>query len=298
MMTKAGDVRMSKASRWTICKVIVLLLVSSAYLPAQVPGSVYRRVGAEIQKGQHALAESQLRAGLKQFPNDAHAMGMLGVVLDQEKKYQEAASWYQKALQLDPNSISILNNLANHDMAVGNIREAHAAFLRVIARDPHQVNANIQLARINVAAHDGPAALRNLNALPATLNENPAVKNLRADALHWAHQQQQAEAELEAVAQSAPHDPRITFSVGMTEAGWGNYPKAETWLKRALHDDPQNYEVLYNLGLAALKAGDNATAQQSLNAAVTRLPMIRMCSITWPGLTRRKVILRMRPRSW
>jgi len=104
------------------------------------------------------------------------------------------------------------------------------------------------------------------------LKENPAVKILRADALHWAHEQQRAEAELDAVAHSAPHDPRVTFSVGMTEAGWGNYPKAETWLKRALHDDPQNYEVLYNLGLAALKAGDNATAQQSLNAALARHP--------------------------
>ncbi len=199
-------------------------------------------------------------------------MGMLGVILDQEKKYAEAESYYHKALRLDPGSISILNNLANHDMATGNLREAHDIFLRVLARDPHQVNANIQLARMSIAAHEGWPALRNLDALPDVARKNPAVEILRANALYWAHEPDQAQSALTAVSSSTSHDPRIAYSVGMTEAGWGHYSKAEMWLKRALHDDPSDYDVLYNLGLAALRAGDNATARQSLDAAFKRHP--------------------------
>lgn len=263
---------MSLTSRWTTGLLLASLLIFSPSLWAQVPRSVYEKVGAEIQKGEFSLAEAQLRAALTRHPQDAHAMGMLGVVLDQEKKYSEAEVYYHKALKLDPNSVSILNNLANHDMAVGNLREAHEVFLRVVARDPHQANANVQLARMSVAAHRGEQALHYVDALPHDLQSNPAVAILRANALFWAHHQQQAQSALDAVARSAPHDPRITYSVGMTEAGWGNYSKAETWLKHALHDDPGNYDVLYNLGLAALQAGDYSTARQTLNAALARHP--------------------------
>jgi tetratricopeptide (TPR) repeat protein len=231
-----------------------------------------QQVGAAIQEGEFRQAESQLRAALAQYPRDPRALEMLGVVLDGEKKYAEAGIYYHKALQLDPHSVSILNNLANHDLAVGKVAEAQVLFLRVLAHSPHQVNACVQLARMSIAAHDGAAALRYLSVLPPTVSENPGIEILRAEALHGSRQPKQAEALLAAMVHSAPQDPRIAFSAGMADVSWRNYAKAEEWLTLAFHDDPSSYDILYNLGLAAVKAGDTASAEQALNAALARRP--------------------------
>ncbi len=272
-----GSVRMavrnSALSRgWVAANAILLPFICCGCLRAQVPASLFQQVGAAIQKGDFPRAESQLRAALAQYPRDPRALEMLGVVLDGEKKYAEAGIYYHKALQLDPHSVSILNNLANHDLAVGNIVEAQVLFLRVLARNPYQLNARVQLARLRIAARDGPAALRYLSVLPPAVRENPGIEILRAEALYWSRQPKQAEALLATVVRSAPHDPRIAFSAGMTDVSWRNYAKAEEWLRLALHDDPGSYDILYNLGLAAVKAGDTASAEQALNAALARQP--------------------------
>ncbi len=257
---------------WIAANPIVLLLICCACLRAQVSALVYERVDRALQRGEYSRAESALRTALARYPRDPHALEMLGVVLDAEKKYAEAGAYYNKALEIDPHSVSILNNLANHDLTVGRTVEARSLFLRVLARNPHQLNARLQLARISIAAHDGPGALGYLSGLPPAVSKNPGIEILRAEALHWSRRPKRAEALLSAVVHSSPHDPRIAFSAGMTEVGWRDYAQAENWLKLALRDDPSNYDILYNLGLAAVKAGDATSAEQALNAALARRP--------------------------
>ncbi|MGH9401863.1 MAG: tetratricopeptide repeat protein [Terriglobia bacterium] len=248
------------------------LIVSLAFPQSRVPDSVYQLAGAEMQKGDFAGAEATLRSTLKSHPRDPQALGMLGVALDAEKNYKQAGIYYAEALRLDPHSTSLLNNLGNHDLALGDITRARQRYLQVIALDPHHPNANLQLARISIQAGEGRAALRYLAELPADVAHQVAVALLRAKALRMAGKQSEAETLLKTVANAGAGDPRVDYSAGMMEVEWKNYKEAEQFLRGALDADPTNFDILYNLGLSALDAGDLTTARQMLAVAIAQRP--------------------------
>jgi tetratricopeptide (TPR) repeat protein len=74
----------------------------------------------------------------------------MGVILDAQKRFAEAETFYRRALALDPNSASLYSNLGNHYLKQGQSEKARAAYLRVVAFDPADRNANSQLAQISV----------------------------------------------------------------------------------------------------------------------------------------------------
>src|SRR5262245_40209198 len=118
---------------------IILVIASASFLLAsdlsaqsqsdQVPPSVLQQAAAEFQQGNLAEADRILRVSLKQAPRDSAALSLRGVILDAQKRYDEAEETYKKALTLTPRSPSLLNNLGNHYLAMGKSEEARQAFL-------------------------------------------------------------------------------------------------------------------------------------------------------------------------
>jgi tetratricopeptide (TPR) repeat protein len=237
-----------------------------------VPGSVYEQVDAELQQGHLAAAEAELRVALKSYRKDPHVLGMLGVVLDAERKYKEAEVYYAEALHIEPRSPSLWNNLGNHYLSLGDVARAHRAYLEVVALDAHHLNANLQLATISVETGRGRQALHYLSELPSASGDQPAVKLLRAQALHLAGESGEAERLLGELEEETGNDPRAAFSVGIVEAQWKEYKQAEQSLRRALDADPTNPDITYNLGLSGLNAGDLDTAQTMLAATLRQRP--------------------------
>jgi tetratricopeptide (TPR) repeat protein len=238
----------------------------------QTPTQVYEQVNTDFERGNYGAAEAALRTALKSHPRDPHALGMLGVVLDAEKRYQEAEAYYAQALRLSPHSASLLNNLGNHYLAMGKVADAREEYLRVLALNPRHPNANLQLANISVDQGQGRSALHYLNALPAEIRRQPSVEILEARALHEEGKTAEAESLLAEVEQRGQNDPRVAFSVGMVEAGWKQYSLAEQALTRALDQAPANFDILYNLGLAAFHAGHFERARQALQIALRQRP--------------------------
>ena len=64
----------------------------------------------------------------------------------------------------------------------------------------------------------------------------------------------------------------MAFSVGMAFAEWQRYSDAENAFTRALDADPTNFDILYNLGLAAQHAGHTARALEVYRAALQQHP--------------------------
>jgi tetratricopeptide (TPR) repeat protein len=253
---------------------VLAFVLSAPFLFGQVsvPPSVYQRVGADLQQGRLVPAEAALRRALGSYPKDAHALGMLGVVLDAEKKYREAEGYYAEALRLDPQSALLWNNLGNHYLTLGNIGRAREAYLRVVALDRHHPNANLQLATMSVEVKQGQQALHYLAELPRAADDEAAVKLLRAQALHLAGEGGEADDLLGQVESDGRSDPRVAFSVGMIEVEWKKYKQAEESLRRALDADPTNPDILFNFGLAAFHAGDTQSAQQAFESALRLRP--------------------------
>jgi len=244
-----------------------ILLAIFAFAEDQFQAAV-----SNFQRGDLASAEAVLRGILQKTPNDVAALDLLGAVLDEEKKYPEAEQAYRSALKLAPNAASLLNNYGNHLVASGDTAGARRMFLEVVALRPDHPNANLQLAAIAADDKNGAEALRYLGHLPVAEQSAPRVAMLRMRALYLAGRDQEAAKVLVGLKEAAGHDPQLAFSTGLVLAKIACYGDAENFFSLALATDPGNFDVLYNLGLAAFHAGDTQRAHDVLQAALSKRP--------------------------
>ncbi|HET7213514.1 MAG TPA: tetratricopeptide repeat protein [Terriglobia bacterium] len=239
--------------------------------PQQSSNSLGQAVEA-FRQGRYAEAETMVRALARKDPGDARLLGLLAVVLDAQKKYKEAEPVYLQALRLAPHSASLHNNLGNHYLDQGDTARARAQYLKVVALDPGHPNANLQLAEMSIKAKEGNSALEYLSHLPESAFAQPAPALLRAQALHLAGKTKLGEDALDQIVQQAGSDPRTSFSAGMVDASWKRYSQAEQAFGQALKADPSNFDIQYNLGLAALNARDFQWALDMLQTAHGQKP--------------------------
>lgn len=240
--------------------------------PQQNSPLSFEQAAQVFQQGHYAEAETLARELVRKDPRDVHSLGLLAVILDTQKKYEEAEGVYLQALRLAPDSAALHNNLGNHYLAMGDTARARAQFLKVVELDPGHPNANLQLAEMSIRARNGNAALKYLSRLPESALESPAPAMLRAEALHLAGRKEQAEQALDQIVREAGNDPRTSFSAGMVDASWKRYAEAEQAFGQALKADPANLDIQYNLGLAALNAGHFQTAINVLQTALSQKP--------------------------
>jgi tetratricopeptide (TPR) repeat protein len=256
---------------------VVALLWGVAVFPggwAQGQGTNpgYAQAATLLRQGRQAEAEQVLRAGLRRHPDDVPALGLLGTILDGEKRFDEAEKIYARAVKIAPNSTSLLNNLGNHYAARGQPERARAAYLSVIETDPHHANANLHLAQISVAQKDGQEALRYLDNLLEPDRSSPVAQLLWAEALHGSGQDAPSLVILDQLQKQYAKNSSVTFSVGLTFAKWGRYEEAETAFEKALGGDPKDITILYNVGLAATHAGHLDRAEGAFESVLKQRP--------------------------
>jgi len=239
---------------------------------SQIPSTLYDQIASEFEEGNLVKAEQTLATALREHPREVRALGLMGVILDAQKRYDQAEEFYRKALELDPDSAPLLNNLGNHYLEKGEPQRARESYLKVIAIHADHPNANLHLAQMSVAAKKGDAALRFLDHMPADSQSEPGVELLRAQALDLAGQRAQAQALVERVEAQANTDPRVLFNAGMVLVNWRRYEDAEKAFTKALSAAPGNLDILYNLGLAAARAGHTERALEILQTALNQRP--------------------------
>ena len=262
----------SQAFRRTAFGAVLFLSAGTSLALPQASSSIVRKAATDFQEGRVADAESALEAELRAHPQDVSAMSLLAVILDSQRKYSEAEEFYRRALQIAPGSTAILNNLGNHYLATGNPKKAEESFGRVVAVDPHHVNANLQLADMSVERKDGAEALECLSRLTPTAQSQPVAQLLKAQALVLMGNCRSAMPVLSTLEEKNDQDPHLTFSVGLGYAQCHEYDRAEKSFSAALRADPSNFDVLYNLGVSARRAGHLERAQQVFEAALRSRP--------------------------
>jgi tetratricopeptide (TPR) repeat protein len=234
-----------------------------------------RNAAAALQRGDFAGAETALRAELKTHPEDADVLSTLGMALDAQKRFSEADAFYLQAVAGAPHSAPVLGRYANHLLAAGNEKAAHEAFERVVAIDPKDPYANLELARMELknkdAAHS-KEALRYLDRLPADLRDAPTAAVPRLIALDRAGDAKAAGAVFAQLANATENDPKLSSSIGWTLARAEQFAQAETFLTHALASDPSDFQLLYDLGVVSLYAQHYDRAREVLERAVHEQP--------------------------
>ncbi|HEV2446126.1 MAG TPA: tetratricopeptide repeat protein, partial [Candidatus Sulfopaludibacter sp.] len=234
-----------------------------------------RDAAAALQRGDYSGAESKLRAELKIHPADADALSMLGMVFDAQKKTTEADALYRKAVAAAPRSAPVLGRYANHLLAAGDEKGARDAFARVVAIDPGDVYANLELARLALKNRDAAhakEALGYLDRLPAGLRDQPEAAVPRLIALDRTGDTTAAEALFTQISNATRNNAKLSSSIGWTLARAEQFTQAETFLTHALAGDPSDFQLLYDLGVVALYAKHYDRAREVLEKAVHQRP--------------------------
>ena len=227
---------------------------------------------AALQRSDYSSAEQILKEHLHLHPNDVPALGVLGVVLDQQKRYVEADEVYHQALASSAPDPALLNNFGNHLVATGKPAEARKTFLQVIGIDAGNANALVQLARMALEANEPGQALGYLRRIPQAARVRRDAEMLTMQAEYVAGNQRRGDTVLADLALAAQTDPAQSFALGVALASAKQYDKAETFFSLTLKARPADFDVLYDLGLAASHAGHNERARSVLQEALAQQP--------------------------
>ena len=235
-------------------------------------GPAIRQALAALQRGDFAAAERTLRPEVKARPNDGAALTLLGVALDNQKKFQEAGEVHRRAAASTPNSPDVWNNYANHLLGTGDQEGARKLYLRVVGLDQANFNANVQLARLALKGKKGAEALGYFKHLPANQQDAPNLAPLRVAALYLAGEAVEADHLAARWLAAARTDLGASFSLGVALADAGQSEKAAEFFTQALALAPSDFNVLVNLGVVAWHTGNYQRAREVLDAARRQQP--------------------------
>jgi tetratricopeptide (TPR) repeat protein len=261
--------------RPTVSQSALLLAVLLLCIPAGRAAderAVSRDALAALQRGDFRAAEQKLRSEVAAHPNDAPALSLLGVALDNQNQFREAAEFHRRAVAAAPRAGDILSNYGNHLVATGEEAAARDAFLKAIALDPANVNANLQLARQSLKRKNAAEALRYLKRLPAGQLAAPNVALVRLEALYLAGDGAQADALAARLSSATQGDAGMTFSLGLALANSGRFDQAELLFGRVLAVAPADFNILFNLGAVAASAGHYERAREVFETANRQQP--------------------------
>lgn len=117
------------------------------------------RAGAGEGRRDLSQAVDVFREAAGRFPRDAEVAQDLGFALDESGKPDEAAVWFRRALELDPDHRAAHNNLGKILFGQGKKAEAVGQFQAALKLDPNDAAAHFNLAlALSALGRDAEAA--------------------------------------------------------------------------------------------------------------------------------------------
>jgi len=176
--------------------------------------------------------------------------------LDQSGMCAEAETIYQQALSQTKAAGPVLwNNVGNHYLICRQPDKARPYFEKVIAASPAHVNANLALARLDIATGAYAQAEQRLSKLAAARRADFDLLLLWGTAAGRAGQPAKAKQILEDALRLRPDDLNAMVEAGLANAASGDYPRAVFLLARAQARAPNVPPIALALARAAEDAG-------------------------------------------
>ncbi len=125
--------------------------------------------------GEFANALQHYRAVLQKNELNAQAHNNLGLLYQENRLYDDSARELQRAILIEPRSVSAQNNYGVTLLLQGKPDEAAARFKQALTLDPANVDARVNLALAQRDGGHADVALETLLGALALAPRNPAV---------------------------------------------------------------------------------------------------------------------------
>jgi tetratricopeptide (TPR) repeat protein len=304
-MSKALAINASNF-RVAIALGVLSVCVSCGSLPisAQVgpeASETFRQAADAMRRGDLSAAGEGFEAATKVSPTFAEAHFNLGLVREEQGRFEEAIASLQKALSLKPRLHGANLFLGVAYYRTNRYGPALAAISKETAAYPEDSAAWMWEGVIQLAMDRPEEAARSLDKAAALAPDNVDIlyhrgqahllvsknsyeKMLKADPKSWRVHQVLAQANSEAdrpvdaiteyqeAIKLAPTQPGLHEELGSEYRSAGKPLEAEAAFQRELEIDPFNALARYKLGVLAIERGDGARAKQLIEAALQQKP--------------------------
>jgi Flp pilus assembly protein TadD len=190
-----------------------------------------------------------------------------GIELADRGWLDEAASEFNKAIKLDPNSTHAHDNLATIHAEQGQHLEALFEFIEAVRVDPESPTVHHFLASF-LAAHGQELAISEYRRAIELEHEFPDAHLNLALALADAGELEEAVSELEIAHAQAPEDEMVEHELASCLIDLERYPQAISHLKLIIKGHPEHVEAYVDLGIAYTAQGFYAEAEAVLRRAL------------------------------
>jgi tetratricopeptide (TPR) repeat protein len=297
------------SARLLFAPLILLVVHASASPPllaqaAPESSETFRRASEAMRRGDLNSAEEGFAAAAKASPAFAEAHFNLGLVREEQGRFEEAIASLQKALSLKPrlHGANLFLGVAHYRM--NRLPLAFAAVSKETAAYPKDSAAWMWEGVIQLAMDRPEEAARSLDKAAALapddvdilfhrgqahllVSKNSYEKMFKADPKSWRVHQVLAQASSEAdrpvdaiteyqeAIKLAPTQPGLHEELGSEYRSAGKPLEAEAAFQRELEIDPFNVLARYKLGVLAIERGDGARAKELIEAALKEKPGLR-----------------------
>jgi Flp pilus assembly protein TadD len=216
-----------------------------------------------MQAGNLPSAESELRRAVQLAPSDPTCLAKLGIILGMEQKLAESNQYFQKALQFNPNDLSIRQNLAYNQWRLGQTEKAEDNLKRILKADPQNGEAIFLLGMLEENLQHFASAISLLSSVPALVKQQPEAIVALAHSYYRTQNQQDARRTLHILLEG-PAPPAVVYRGGQAALDAEDYMMAGDLFASIQSSYPDPVKVGYYLALSRFRAGRFRECQDTL----------------------------------
>ena len=231
--------------------------------------SPFPRIEQLIRQGSLDRAKTEIQEQIARQPNSVEAYNLLGIICVEQKDFPCAQDAFQHALQLRPGSAPARNDLGNVYVAEGKADLAAKEFRTILRSDPANRDANYNLGLLLLSQNQASQALLHLERVhPA----NMATRLNLIRAYLQAGKTAEGLREANRLSNENKADVQLHFTLGAVLVSAKQFHRAQLELEEANALEPENAEILYELGDAYLNGGDAGKAEAAASRALKLKP--------------------------
>jgi tetratricopeptide (TPR) repeat protein len=258
----------AEAAKW--------LKAATQLKPTAHPDETLARAWQSLGRVEESLDPPQALAAYtesaKLAPESPEPHLAAAVLLEKQNNLDAAAREYQTATELDPKSQVAVSGLVNVDIKQKKYPEAEAGLRRLLAADPQNSNARVQLGRL--LADDGKneeAAQELQKGLQADSNDGRAALELGTLYVK-ADKYAEAEQQLRIAVKSMPKDAEAHYALGSLLMHVRKFPESQQELLVAVQLKPDLADAYGNLAVVAAENKDYQLTLKALDYRAKFLP--------------------------
>lgn len=201
-------------------------------------------VSAYVQTGQTDKAEQILTETLNRRPKDSDARLQRAEVFRRGGRLDKAQEDLTAVLEVRPNSHEAHYFLSKIHQARNDLRLQRQELDEALRIEPTYLSARLEMAQSMLQSENPGSALDVLNEAPAEQANTIPILAAKVWAYIAMKRFDDARKTLESIPQEQRDDAEFNLQEGVLRSEAGDYPGAQTFLKRALDQSPQDLRAL------------------------------------------------------